>query len=40
MLLLAANPNAVNATLYHKLNYNFLRDIALIPQLVAPQILL
>jgi tripartite-type tricarboxylate transporter receptor subunit TctC len=30
MLLLAANPNAVNATLYQKLNYNFLRDIALI----------
>jgi tripartite-type tricarboxylate transporter receptor subunit TctC len=29
-LLLAANPNAVNATLYQKLNFNFLRDIALI----------
>ena len=26
-LLLATNPNAVNATLYEKLNYNFLRDI-------------
>jgi tripartite-type tricarboxylate transporter receptor subunit TctC len=28
MLLLATNPNAVNATLYEKLNYNFIRDIA------------
>jgi tripartite-type tricarboxylate transporter receptor subunit TctC len=27
-LLLAGNPNAVNATLYEKLNYNFIRDIA------------
>jgi len=27
-LLLATNPNAVNATLYEKLNYNFIRDIA------------
>jgi tripartite-type tricarboxylate transporter receptor subunit TctC len=27
-LLLASNPNAVNATLYEKLNYNFVRDIA------------
>src|SRR5271156_2560568 len=27
-LLLAAVPNAVNATLYEKLNYNFIRDIA------------
>jgi tripartite-type tricarboxylate transporter receptor subunit TctC len=26
-LLLASNPNAVNATLYEKLNYNFIRDI-------------
>src|SRR5208282_4036723 len=26
-LLLAAVPNAVNATLYEKLNYNFIRDI-------------
>jgi tripartite-type tricarboxylate transporter receptor subunit TctC len=26
-LLLAINPNAVNATLYDKLNYNFVRDI-------------
>jgi len=29
-LLLATNPNAVNATLYEKLNYNFIRDIALV----------
>jgi tripartite-type tricarboxylate transporter receptor subunit TctC len=27
-LLLATNPNAVNASLYEKLNYNFVRDIA------------
>ena len=27
-LLLVTNPNAVNATLYEKLNYNFIRDIA------------
>jgi tripartite-type tricarboxylate transporter receptor subunit TctC len=27
-LLLAGTPNAVNATLYDKLNYNFIRDIA------------
>jgi tripartite-type tricarboxylate transporter receptor subunit TctC len=27
-LLLAAVPNAVNASLYEKLNYNFIRDIA------------
>ena len=27
-LLLATIPNAVNATLYEKLNYNFIRDIA------------
>jgi tripartite-type tricarboxylate transporter receptor subunit TctC len=27
-LLLATNPNAVNATLYEKLNHNFIRDIA------------
>jgi tripartite-type tricarboxylate transporter receptor subunit TctC len=28
MLLLATVPNAVNATLYEKLNFNFIRDIA------------
>jgi tripartite-type tricarboxylate transporter receptor subunit TctC len=28
MLLLATVPNAVNATLYQKLNFNFIRDIA------------
>jgi tripartite-type tricarboxylate transporter receptor subunit TctC len=27
-LLLAGTPNAINATLYDKLNYNFIRDIA------------
>jgi tripartite-type tricarboxylate transporter receptor subunit TctC len=27
-LLLVTNPNAINATLYEKLNYNFIRDIA------------
>jgi tripartite-type tricarboxylate transporter receptor subunit TctC len=27
-ILLAASPNAINATLYDKLNFNFLRDIA------------
>jgi tripartite-type tricarboxylate transporter receptor subunit TctC len=27
-LLMAATPNAINATLYEKLNYNFIRDIA------------
>ena len=27
-LLWVASPNAINATLYDKLNYNFLRDIA------------
>src|SRR5262249_2673334 len=27
-LLMAATPNAINATLYEKLSYNFIRDIA------------
>jgi tripartite-type tricarboxylate transporter receptor subunit TctC len=27
-LLLVASPNAINATLYEKLNFNFIRDIA------------
>src|SRR5262245_20755946 len=27
-LLLVSAPNAINATLYDKLNYNFIRDIA------------
>src|SRR5262249_34938312 len=27
-LLLVASPNAINATLYQKLNFNFMRDIA------------
>jgi tripartite-type tricarboxylate transporter receptor subunit TctC len=29
-LLLVGSPNAINATLYRKLNFNFIRDIALI----------
>ena len=33
-LLLAGSPNAVNATLYEKLNYNFIRDIAPVAGLV------
>jgi hypothetical protein len=28
MLLLASTPNTINATLYDKLNYNFIRDMA------------
>jgi len=28
MLLLAASPNAINASLYDKLSFNFIRDIA------------
>jgi tripartite-type tricarboxylate transporter receptor subunit TctC len=28
LLLLVTNPNVINATLYDKLNYNFIRDIA------------
>jgi hypothetical protein len=27
-LLLVSTPNAINATLYDKLNFNFIRDIA------------
>src|SRR5712672_1514052 len=33
-LLLAALPNAVNATLYERLNYNFVRDIAPVASIV------
>jgi tripartite-type tricarboxylate transporter receptor subunit TctC len=33
-LLLAATPNAVNATLYDKLNFNFIRDIAPVASLI------
>jgi tripartite-type tricarboxylate transporter receptor subunit TctC len=34
-LLLATLPNAVNATLYQKLNFNFIRDIAPVASVVA-----
>jgi tripartite-type tricarboxylate transporter receptor subunit TctC len=33
-LLLASTANAVNATLYNKLNYNFIRDIALVAGII------
>ena len=33
-LLLVAPPNAINASLYDKLNFNFIRDIAPIASLV------
>jgi tripartite-type tricarboxylate transporter receptor subunit TctC len=34
-LLLVASPNAVNATLYQKLNFNFIRDIAPVASVVT-----
>src|SRR5262245_22295539 len=33
-LLLAATPNAINATLYQKLNFNFVRDIAPVASII------
>src|SRR5215475_5165593 len=40
-LLLVSNANAVNATLYDKLNFNFIRDIAPVASIVRqPQIML
>jgi tripartite-type tricarboxylate transporter receptor subunit TctC len=40
-LLLATIPNAVNATLYEKLNFNFIRDIAPVGGIIrVPQIIL
>ena len=40
-LLLATVPNAVNATLYEKLNFNFMRDIAPVAGIIrVPQIIL
>jgi tripartite-type tricarboxylate transporter receptor subunit TctC len=40
-LLLAAPPNAINATLYPKLNFNFIRDIAPVASLISqPSILI
>ena len=39
-LLLAATPNAINATLYERLNFNFIRDIAPVAGIVhGPQVL-
>jgi tripartite-type tricarboxylate transporter receptor subunit TctC len=41
MLLLATVPNAVNATLYDKLNFNFIRDIAPVAGIIrVPQVIL
>jgi tripartite-type tricarboxylate transporter receptor subunit TctC len=38
-LLLVQNPNAINATLYDKLNFNFIRDIAPVAGLIrAPNV--
>ena len=40
-LLLATVPNAVNATLYEKLNFNFIRDIAPVVGIIrVPQVIL
>src|SRR5262245_25620307 len=33
-LLLAATPNAINATLYEKLNFNFIRDVAPVASII------
>jgi tripartite-type tricarboxylate transporter receptor subunit TctC len=39
-LLLAATPNAINATLYERLNFNFIKDIAPVAGIVhGPQVL-
>jgi len=39
-LLLASTPNTINATLYQKLNFNFIRDIAPIAGLIrVPQVM-
>ncbi|HEY6258263.1 MAG TPA: tripartite tricarboxylate transporter substrate binding protein [Xanthobacteraceae bacterium] len=41
MLLLATVPNAVNTTLYEKLNFNFIRDIAPVAGIIrVPQVVL
>ena len=40
-LLLATSPNAVNATLYEKLNFNFIRDIAPVASIIrVPMVIL
>jgi tripartite-type tricarboxylate transporter receptor subunit TctC len=39
-LLMTLTPNAINATLYEKLNFNFVRDIAAVASIMrAPQVL-
>jgi tripartite-type tricarboxylate transporter receptor subunit TctC len=39
-LILVGSPNAINATLYEKLNYNFIRDIAPVASVVrSPQVM-
>ena len=39
-LLMVATPNAINATLYEKLNYNFIRDIAPVASIArVPQVM-
>jgi tripartite-type tricarboxylate transporter receptor subunit TctC len=35
--LLCGTPNAINATLYDKLNFNFVRDIAPVAPIVRPR---
>ena len=39
-LLLCGNPNAINATFYDKLNYNFIRDIAPVELPMPPDAIL
>jgi hypothetical protein len=40
-LLLVASPNAINATLYDKLNFNFIRDIAPVASIIrSPNVML
>src|SRR6202030_1000464 len=39
-LLLVATPNAINATLYDKLSFNFIRDIAPVASLVRLPLIL
>ena len=40
MLLLVGSPNAINATLYEKLNFNFIRDIAPVASLMRGALVL
>jgi len=39
-LLLVSPPNAINATLYEKLNFNFIRDIAPIAGIIRPPLVM